>query len=77
MATQYIHKKYFAVPHDANTLTKMHVRQSNASHFDSVMLDEPTNAKSQKSFSDFVFLAMLPAALAGTFGGELLHRIFG
>lgn len=32
MAT-YIHKKYFAVPYDANALTKMHVRQSNARNF--------------------------------------------
>lgn len=77
MATQYIHKKYFAVPHNANALTKMHVRQNNAEQFGSDAATENPAATKKYAMADFALFAVLPAALLGTFGGELLHRIFG
>lgn len=77
MAT-YIHKKYFAVPHNANALTKMHVRQANAVHFgDSKTQAENPASDSKYAVSDFVLFAVLPVALISAFAGEILHRIFG
>lgn len=77
MATNYIHKKYFAVPYNANALTKMHVRQSNARNFE-VVENEAENSASTEPYplSDFILFALLPAAFTGAFLSEVLQRIF-
>lgn len=73
--TTYIHKKYFAVPHDANALTKMHLRQSNARNFGSEEQEVVLPNSKKYAIADTALFLVFPASFVGMAIGELLHRI--